>query len=111
MNNQVKLISTDVLIQELKKRINQLPESRIHLGGYHTGKKNAYEVMIEFLKIYNPDTPPVPTIKPGDKVRHKNIKELGEGEVTETEVREIWARVNFGGIYSTCKLEHLEVVE
>ena len=43
-------IDTDELIKILNDRIKSLPKSRISLGGYHSGQKDAYENVIETLK-------------------------------------------------------------
>jgi hypothetical protein len=43
-------INKDELIKILNDRIKSLPNSRISLGGYHSGQKDAYENIIETLK-------------------------------------------------------------
>ncbi|MNO43395.1 hypothetical protein D3C76_336150 [compost metagenome] len=67
MDKQPKYIDADKIIGEIINRIKQIPSPRIDLGGYHTGKKDAYETIIEIVKqeCESPDPIP-PTIKQGD---------------------------------------------
>ncbi|MBT2759990.1 hypothetical protein [Paenibacillus sp. ISL-20] len=103
MNNQVKLIELEQKAERYRKALEEVRT---------TVKVTYEETAIERRKIaekalgYMPDTPPVPTIKPGDKVRHYR---RGEGIVLKVYEDKIIA--NYNGISVGCKPEALEVVE
>ncbi|MCA4755565.1 hypothetical protein H8Z60_23860 [Mycolicibacterium fortuitum] len=67
-----------------------------------------YDMLVETINSgeFDPDTPPVPTIKPGDKVRHYR---RGEGIVLKVYEDKIIA--NYNGVSVGCKPGALEVVE
>lgn len=55
-----KLIDSEKVIERINERINSLPQSRIDLGGYHSGQLAAYQNIIDDLRsgTFDP-TPPV----------------------------------------------------
>lgn len=57
---------------------------------------------------FDPDPIPLPTIKPGDKVRHKDSPSWGMGVVTHTQHK---ASVMFDDLYVDLPIKGLEVVE
>ena len=103
MNNQVKLIEADKVLSWLSGRMS---------GTGSDDKYYAYESVQEAIESgeFDPDTPPVPTIKPGDKVRYKST-DLGIGEVMSISMTGVRANVQFPSIYRSCETELLEVVE
>lgn len=91
MNNQVKLIDADKILWELA------------LQGFMTDDIKRKIDAGEF----DPDTPPVPTIKPGDKVRHKR---LGES-IVRVVVNDDVAEVAIGMVCYYVEIRDLEGVE
>lgn len=77
MNNQVKLIDADKLLKWLEESESNWYSRKY--GEYGEGHVKAYSNVADAVESgdFDPDTPPVPTIKPGDKVRHK-IYGIGE---------------------------------
>lgn len=71
MNNQVKLIDQTKLLEWIDDELaKQYPES---VAQYVDGRETVLEILKHRIEqgIFNPDTSTVPTIKPGDKVKHK----------------------------------------
>ncbi len=67
-----------------------------------------YDMLVEAINSgeFAPDTPPVPTIKPGDKARHPDL-----GEVVVQWVGDNIAEVAVGMAHYDVSLKDLEVVE
>ncbi|WFB57491.1 hypothetical protein [Paenibacillus sp. BR1-192] len=118
MNNQVKLIDRNKILSDLMRHIDSLNNDMNY--AMHEGEESwAAEISnkIELLQLfvdaimagaYKPDT--VPTIKPGDKVKHK-LNWFGIGEVQKIRGRK--AYVTFAGydaddLYDFCELEVVE---
>jgi hypothetical protein len=108
MNNQVKLIDENKLLEWINTMYNKkLPDE---LKEYRDGR----QVVLDLLEIqiksgrFAPDTPPVPTIKPGDKVRHVGTGTAGKvAQVTEVGAFVHWST----GQRSWYPFSYLEVVE
>jgi hypothetical protein len=97
MNNQVKLIDTEKTLEWFIQ----------HLDPFHV------ERFREAINrgILAPDTPPVPTIKPGDKVRHKE-REMKNGMVILVSQNGEYVDVSWTGISSvTYPITELEVMK
>ncbi|MGM1048380.1 MAG: hypothetical protein ACQEXX_19885 [Bacillota bacterium] len=82
MNNQVKITDTEKLIAHMDKFIDKLkterdsqptPERRLHLDGMVSGLAKYHNLLL--AGAFDADPTPMPTIKPGDKVKHKKYKE------------------------------------
>lgn len=74
MNKQPKLIDADKVIQDVERRMNELLQDRS--DDYDRFPViNALENFLGRLKseMYDPDTPAVPTIKPGDTAVHSDL--------------------------------------
>ncbi|MEW8986851.1 MAG: hypothetical protein AB2401_07605 [Bacillus sp. (in: firmicutes)] len=82
MNNQVKLIDENKLLESLKKELEFCVKEKFNERNtrFYLGRETALTDIIKQIETgkFTSDTPPVPTIKPGDKVRHKIH---GEGEI------------------------------
>ena len=80
-------------------------------------KYYAYESVQEAIwsGYFAPDTPPVPTIKPGDKVRYKSwqFKHIDIADVDHLRLGRLntFAVILHDGESYVVPLEHLEVVE
>ncbi|MDH6670193.1 hypothetical protein M2277_000837 [Paenibacillus sp. LBL] len=108
MNNQVKLIEllTEKMLahRATKERCWKLGDktNAHHQEGREFGLQTAIDILSEL------DTPPVPTIKPGDKVKYKPNSELGLGEVRGIDV---YVKFEKYGLASRISPGDLEVVE
>ncbi|OMF70489.1 hypothetical protein [Paenibacillus glucanolyticus] len=99
MNNQVKLIDADKLRIWLAKRMH-------HPRIYGDPFKCVLDAMLN--GEFDPDTPPVPTIKPGDGVRHEIY---GNGIVMSDVVTRTTVEVDFDLNTFTVPVGELEEVE
>jgi hypothetical protein len=108
MNNQVKLIEA---LREIQKQAS--------LGNFSGNPDNVAIRVSNILKIANDalmesDTPPVPTIKPGDKVRYTIPDSMGEGKVISM-IQGIDGIIGAMCLFDTgihnIPLEYLEVLE
>lgn len=120
MNNQVKLIDRNKILNNLMEYIDTFKDDL----GYAIKEGDEDHVneisnKIELLQVfvdaimagaYKPDTPPVPTIKPGDKVYHAKFK--ARGEVKRISASGKRALVIWPGCASSyVEIKNLEVVE
>ncbi|MFK4167224.1 hypothetical protein [Paenibacillus lautus] len=108
MNNQVKLIDKDQILKWLEDEFRNYPAE--HMGNYGAGQDMLDMVATKIESGAFDYTPPVPTIKPGDKVKHK-LNWFGIGEVQKIRGRK--AYVTFAGydaddLYDFCELEVVE---
>ncbi|MFD1776666.1 hypothetical protein [Paenibacillus rhizophilus] len=105
-----RLISADKLLKAMKDRVNVL--LRDADPGYDVHPVvNALENYIERIESGTFDPTPVqPDIKPGDKVRHKDHPEYGEGKVRtkRNELNEVY--VTFYRTQAHFGLDKLEVI-
>lgn len=84
MNNQVKLIDETKLLKAVSEEKSRHERARDRLEidhkywEFHEGSVTTLEWLEKKITkgMFAPDTPPAPTINPGDKVRHSD---LGEG--------------------------------
>ncbi|MGC6586558.1 hypothetical protein ACPV3A_16520 [Paenibacillus sp. Dod16] len=102
MNNQVKLIDADKLRIWLAKRMH-------HPRIYGDPFKCVLDAMLN--GEFDPDTPPVPTIKPGDKVYHKRFKAQGKVKKISASGKRAYVVWFDGYVPSYVSLDSLEVVE
>lgn len=100
MNNQVKL-DKDKVIDYIEERLKYVDDA-----------EELYQLQCKIENGYFDTTPPVPTIKPGYKVRHKIYPKWGIGEVKD--VYPLLANIYWTGIqqfaqeHSLCNLEVVE---
>ncbi len=84
MNKQNDMISKSKLLAWLEKQFREYPEEK--MGDYGEGQHSFDKVAtaVEY-GVFDPDPIPLPTLKPGDKVRHKDnkMKYLGIGNVKQ----------------------------
>lgn len=104
MNNQVKLIDADKVFRWAELCVIPVRAEDI---------RRAYE-----LGLFDPDTPPVPTIKPGDKVRSFSKPGLGIGIVVDPKEEGLyefsnrtWVRFGEDDLPLHTRTSDLEVVE
>lgn len=96
MNNQVKLIDRNKILNNLMEYIDTFNDDLTYaIKEGDDAHVNEISNKIELLQLfvdgimsgsYKPDNPHVPTIKPGDKVKYKPNSELGLGEVRGIDV-------------------------
>ena len=71
MNNQVKLMDENKLLESLKKELEFCVKEKFNERNtrFYLGRETVLTDIIRKIEAgeYIPDTPPVPTIKPGDK--------------------------------------------
>lgn len=93
MNKQPRMIDADKLLELART------------GGSVT----TYSELVEWVESgrLKPDPIPLPTIKPGDKVKHQ-LFGLGAGVVISVSSGD--ANVQFPGVYKWCSLEFLELI-
>jgi hypothetical protein len=113
MNNQVKqLIDKETFVDFLKSEINNWNGSDM----YARVRVDCLQWVIDRIENNNAqvgliDTPPVPTIKPGDKVRHKE-REMKNGMVILVSQNGEYVDVSWTGISSvTYPITELEVMK
>lgn len=110
MSNQPKMIDANLVISEMQQRVHELLLS-VKDSDYDVFPViNALENYIERLKSdkYVPDPISLPSIKPGDKVRHTAFGTKGKVAYID----EIGAFVHWEtGQRSGYPFNHLEVIE
>ncbi|MPY20277.1 hypothetical protein [Paenibacillus glucanolyticus] len=111
MNNQVNLIDADMLLECLKKEAEFCIKEKFNENNtrFYLGRETVLTDIIKQIEsgafaIY---TPPVPTIKPGDKVRHTKY---GYGDVKKISAC-AWVWFFDGPEYKAITPDDLEVVE
>jgi hypothetical protein len=115
MNNQVKLIDGNKILNNLMEYIDTfnddlefaIKEGEEDWADEISNKIELLQVFVDGIMsgAYKPDTPPVPTIKPGDKVRHTKY---GYGDVKKISA---WVWFFDGPEYKAITPDDLEVVE
>lgn len=105
MSKQEKLISAVELEKYLDTQIKK------NVGDeYDRGELNAFTLVLHHLKTGTFDLiDRVPTVKPGDKVRHL-ARDFGVGVVMGVYGEET-VNVQFSDLYKSCKASILEVVK
>ncbi|MDR0269621.1 DUF3553 domain-containing protein [Paenibacillus sp.] len=81
MNKQEHFISSDKLLAWIESELTkEYPES---VNQYVDGRETVLEILKHRIeqRIFEPDHITLPTLKPGDKVRHKENKAWGIGNV------------------------------
>ncbi|MNO32219.1 hypothetical protein D3C76_222030 [compost metagenome] len=103
------LLSKSKLIDWLEEKIESyfLAYHNSH-SDYDQGREDSYHEVIESVRsgLFDPDTTPSPTIKPGEEAIHKDIGN----------VKILWLGVNMAtvskdGLYYDVYLKDLEVIE
>lgn len=111
MSKQEKLISADKLLKCLKKELGFCIKEKFNEKNsrFHLGRETVLTDIIRQIEsgTFNPD--PVPTIKPGDKVRYL-ARDFGIGVVMGVYGGET-VNVQFSDLYKSCKVSDLEVVK
>jgi hypothetical protein len=111
MNNQVKLIDAGKLQVWIDAEFEKRFPNDVY--GYADGRQSILDRLEQKVNegLFDPDTPPVPTIKPGDKVRHKE-REMKNGMVILVSQNGEYVDVSWTGISSvTYPITELEVMK
>lgn len=120
MNNQVKLIDETKLLGRLKKELEFCTKEKFNKKNtrFYLGRETVLTDIIRQIEsgdyYYVPDTPPVPTIKPGNKVRITDAMDrryIGMESTVERVSKYSPINVKLKDIAGDWPLSSLEVVE
>lgn len=114
MNNQAQLIDKEQILKWLEDEFRNYPEE--HMGNYGAGQDMLDMIATKIESGAFDYTPPVPTIKPGDKVKYTGWQfkdEVDTAIVDHLRVQALatYAVIESGKKYYIVPLNHLEVVE